>query len=171
MTKALLGDAPPDRDELAEEVESLRLQVKGLKQELRDANDALEAAKNQSSASVKALKVIRNVFEGQHRALQIVFGELDAAGIEADSAAPGTPVSSAQSSLGPPNPAAYNAWKQQLPPGCGKIIDALIVQPLSQKQMTTVCKMHYDTVGKYLKMLSANSLVNHDGRLYRLNRL
>lgn len=72
---------------------------------------------------------------------------------------------------GQPIPASvYEAWKGRLPPACGKIIDALLVQPLSSSQMVTYCKMHYNTVINSLTILRKNGLVEKDGNLHRLKR-
>jgi hypothetical protein len=83
-------------------------------------------------------------------------------------------VNEAQSASGapaPPNRGAWDAWKQQLPGRCGKIIDALLVQPMTQTQLVGYCKMDRSTVSKMLTILSRNSLVDKDGNLNRLKRL
>ena len=71
----------------------------------------------------------------------------------------------------PVSEVAYSAWKSRLPASCGRIIDALLIQPLSQTQMATICKMHYNTVKNAMVILRKNGLVEQDGTLYRLKRL
>ena len=71
----------------------------------------------------------------------------------------------------PHNQDAWRAWKQQLPGPCAKVIDALLIQPLTQSQLITYCKMHYTTVSKTLSILKRNGLVEHDGKLLKLKRL
>ena len=85
----------------------------------------------------------------------------------------GAAPSSQQSSSAPMphNRDAWNAWKQQVPPACAKIIDALLVQPLTQTQIVSFCKMRQSTASQMLGILKRNGLIEMDGRLNRLKRL
>jgi len=71
----------------------------------------------------------------------------------------------------PHSPAAWTAWKQQLPPACGKVIDALMVQPLTSTQLKSMCKVSYETVRQALLTLGRNGLIEKDGDLNRLKRI
>lgn len=82
----------------------------------------------------------------------------------------GAPASSQSASM-PPSREAWNAWKQQLPDSCGKVIDALLVQPLTRTQMKAICKLAYNTVTAAVRILERNGLVEADGDFIRLKRL
>lgn len=71
----------------------------------------------------------------------------------------------------PPSREKWGAWKQQLPSGCGRIIEALLIQPLTQTQMIQLCKMHRTTVSANMTILRRNSLIEQDGKFWRLKRL
>ena len=71
----------------------------------------------------------------------------------------------------PPNDAAWQMWKNRLPPGCGKIIDALLIQPLTSTQMIRVCGMAHRTVNANIAILKGNTLVEKDGDRWKLKRL
>lgn len=79
-----------------------------------------------------------------------------------------TPVGNAPQ---PHSTAAWQAWKEQLPASCGKVIDALLIQPLTRTQMIAICKMDYSTVKKAVQILERNALVEQDGKFVRLKRL
>jgi hypothetical protein len=83
-------------------------------------------------------------------------------------------VSSPTQSSGAPMPHnrdAWQAWKQQLPDSCAKVIDALLVQPLTATQMVTVCRLAYPTITAALRILERNGLTQKEGRLVRLKKL
>ena len=66
---------------------------------------------------------------------------------------------------------AYAAWKNRLPPACGKIIDALLVQPMNNSQLKRFCGLGTSTVPQMITILKSNGLVEKDGDLNRLRRL
>lgn len=73
---------------------------------------------------------------------------------------------------GQPIPAsAYDAWKERLPPSCGRVIDALLAQPMNYVQIKNFCKMGASTLDQALAKLRANQLIEKDGTLNRLKRL
>jgi len=141
----------------------LQLEIDGLKadlSEVRRQRDVMEAA----------LRNLRAVLSPLFLGLKAVFGEIEATiGSDDGFSHPENP----QGTMGPKphNRQAWDAWKQQLPPACGRIIDALFVQPLMASQIATICKMHYDTATKSLAILSRNGLIEKDGNLNRLRRI
>ena len=82
------------------------------------------------------------------------------------------PMESSQArGVGQPIPSsAYDAWKQRLPPSCGRVIDALLVQPMGYVQLKNYCKMGASTLDQALAKLRANALIEKDGTLNRLKR-
>lgn len=65
----------------------------------------------------------------------------------------------------------WNVWKQIFPEPTGRIIDALIIQPLTATQLAMQAKMHPNKVSKYMTPLKNNELVEKDGSKWRLKRL
>lgn len=130
-------------DELAE----LREEISGLRDEIETLRTEMRDERRHLSAILQSGRV--------------VFGGQGAVG-EAQSVS-GAPT--------PPNRSAWEAWKQQLPGRCGKVIDALLVQPMTQTQLIGYCKMDRSTVSKTLTILTRNGLVEKDGNLNRLKRL
>lgn len=150
------------------EVELLKERIEELQDELERARREAQDAKREDSARDRSLTRLRQILEPLHLGLRAIFGELDAAGAENLSTPPGITASTLQ----PHSPAAWMAWKRQLSPACGRVIDALMVQPLSQKQLVTAAKMGYSTAGAAIGILKNNSLVEKDGNnRYRLKRL
>lgn len=65
----------------------------------------------------------------------------------------------------------WNAWKQRLSGPTGRIIDALLVQPLTATQIATQARIHSTNVSKYMAPLKANGLLEQDGSRWGLKRL
>ena len=136
-----------------DESDKLRRENVQLQNVLRDSREEMERMLQTVDAFMMRLRPL-------HQILAEMFN-----------ADPGIMPQSQASSPAPHNQDAWRAWKQQLPGPCAKIIDALLVQPLTQSQLITYCKMHYTTVSKTLGILKRNGLVEHDGKLLRLKRL
>lgn len=86
----------------------------------------------------------------------------------------GAQVAAPESASGAPMPqssAAWQMWKDRLPPACGKIIDALLIQPLTMTQMIRVCGLAYSTVKANVAILKNNTLLEKDGDRWKLKRL
>lgn len=64
----------------------------------------------------------------------------------------------------------YDAWKQRLPPACGKIIDALLVHPMTNMQLKKFCKLGTSTVPQMITILSSNKLIEKQGAVNHLRR-
>lgn len=151
----------------SEDLDLLRRKVSRLEGELSDAQDALQDERKRSAGAFRSMARLKQSLNPFYQALQMIFGDLEDVD-EVDSMSsrvrPG-------GTLQPPNAAAYTAWKQQLPPACGKIIDALLVQPLSSSQLRTICKLGSTSIAVSLATLKNNKLVEKDGSLNRLRRL
>jgi hypothetical protein len=172
MNKGLLPggeQSPPNVEELQEELEALRLQNRGLKTELREANDALETARSQAVAGTKALKVLRVRLEPFHLALKFVFGELDAAGIEAetDFGRPGgvpfteraEPGSSVHRKF-----AYWEAWITKLGGKSGEVIKALLSHGrMSRAQVREAIGAGWTTTDEALRKLKGLNLIEKSG--------
>lgn len=152
MTRLLEGEVVPDVDP---EVERLRAELRRVERERDDAR--IEARRAREDAD-RALSQLRKQLNPLYRALQAVFGELDAAGVRDEApAAAGTSA---------PSTAKWDEWKSRLGQSCGKVIDALLLQDgLNVTALTIACKMGRQTVyDATSKMGRAGILVNNGGR-------
>lgn len=126
-----------------------------LRNELADLREDMEQLK-------QAYQSDRDVMGRMLHALRAVFGgNLEAA----PAAAPTSGIPQ------PPNEAAWRMWKERLPEPCGRIIDGLLIQPLTQTQMSRMARIHTSNISRYLQILRSNSLVEKDGDRWRLKRL
>lgn len=85
----------------------------------------------------------------------------------------GGPVTSVESG-GAPMPqssAAWQMWRDRLPGACPKVIDALLIQPLTATQLIAATKTSYSTVNRALEVLRNNALLEKDGDRWKLKRL
>lgn len=147
-TRPLLADSPKTHEaEPIDELAELREELDSLRADFDVLRDGLERDRNRFG---KFILGVQTLLGG---------GNVGAA------------PSGTSSPLQPPNPAAWQAWKQQLPDSCGKVIDALMVQPLKASQMIALCKLAYPTITAALRILERNGLIEKDGRLIRLKRL
>lgn len=142
---------------------ALRDQIGRLHAELRTARAEAAAAKRQAD---QALSALRNQLSPLYRALQSVFGELDAAGVE-ESAPERTTGGDARLK------AIWTSWKERLGPTCAKVIDALLLQPeMTNRQIAVAIgtgriQTIYDAVAKMNKV----SLLTKNGDRYSLKQL
>jgi DNA-binding transcriptional ArsR family regulator len=137
-----------------DESERLVREIEKLREKLEDSRDEL----NKMATTVDALLMRLRPL---HQVLNSIF--------DGDAPTPAQTFSS--SGPTPHNRDAWNAWKQQLPDSCGKVIDVLLVQPLKASQMIALCKLAYPTITQALRILERNGLVEKDGRVIKLKRL
>lgn len=153
----------------SENLADLEREIRSLKQQLKDEREqsqqAIQDARKQSAQANRARAKLKQALSPFYQALRMIFEELD--DIDAENFTIGQPSGINQ----PPNAAAYAAWKQQLPPSCAKIIDALLVQPATNSQLKTLCKLGSTSVSEGIRILTINNVVEKDGNLNRLRRL
>lgn len=82
----------------------------------------------------------------------------------------GAPVA-ASTATAPPSEAAWRMWKERLPGACPKVIDALLIQPLTATQLIAATKTSHSTVQRAINVLENNALIEKDGARIRLKRL
>jgi hypothetical protein len=102
------------------EIADLKEQVRDLQHQLHEARQETKRAVVQADRSMSALRKQLTPF---YRMLQMIFGELDAAGVEAD----GADVTRG----------AWDEWKTRLGPSCAKVIDALLLG--GEMTITAIC--------------------------------
>lgn len=151
-------------DPQAPRIAQLEAELRQVRRQLADAE--VTAARAREDAD-RALSMLRRQLAPLYRALQAVFGELDAAGIadtgERDgTAAPGGSASGRSAR----ELTLWADWKARLPPGCGKVIDVLLLHPdLSVRQIKAAARMGENTVYQATSKLGQLGLVTkHDGR-------
>lgn len=164
MTKLLLGDGV-EQDPRDARIEDLEDEVTNLRSALSRAN--VETVRAREDAG-RALGALRRQLSPLYRALQAVFGELDAAGV--DEPAAGGPVGPGTGN--PRTAAVWEAWKQKLPPACGKVIDALLTHSeLNQAQIKVAARLGTSTVSDVVYKLNKAGLINKAGGRVSLKSL
>lgn len=163
MTHLLEGDV---EDPGAIRIEELEEEARNLRAALARAN--LETLRAREDAGL-AMGALRRQLGPLYRALQAVFGELDAAGIEEPILRPGGQASTDQA---PKNTAVWEDWKRKLPPACGKIIDALLTHgALNQVQIKVAARLGTSTVSDAVYKLNKAGLIDKDGGRVSLKAL
>jgi len=142
------------------ELELLRQRIEDLEDKLEDALKREQEAIQKLLGSSRATVEIRRQLSPLYGALKQLFGELD----KFEDSVPAGNNQPIPSSV-------YDAWKQRLPPACGRVIDALLVQPMGYGQLKNYCKMGASTLDQALAKLRANNLIEKDGTQNRLKRI
>lgn len=149
------------------EVRRLNDHVRRLTIENDNLRAQLDTAREQIRHAHAPVRAIQRILDPLHKALAALYGEIDAAGIgdigmpAGEGAPAGQPISETK----------YAAWKQRLPPSCGKIIDALLIQPMNGTQLKTACRLGSTSITTGLSILLKNNLIEKDGSLNRLKRI
>jgi hypothetical protein len=165
--KLIEGDVVPSVDP---EVERLKAENRRL---ARAVDDAEREAKRAREDADRALSMLRRQLNPLYRALQAVFGELDAAGVtDSHEAVPTSTASATSGGVEPRVRAAYEAWKQRLPPMCGKVIDALLVHgDMNTTQLAIAAQMHRTNVPKAIYKLNQVGLISKNAGRFSLKQL
>jgi len=152
-------DFTDDRDE---RIADLEADVKNLQAEVQRAQAEAKSARREAT---RALSALRQQLTPLYRAMQMVFGELDAAGV--DDAAP------TGAAAQPPRVSAiWEAWKARMPGGPAKIIDALLLQPdLNTQQLAIAIGVHRNSIGQMIWKLNKAGLLQKNGNRFSLKAL
>lgn len=156
QARSLQRDLVEARREIAEQQE----RVAELERELREE-------RRQRAMVERGAVALRQVLTPLYQALGMVFGELDAAGVEAsDGVSAGTAPATAATAR--PSSPVWESWKQRLGGASAKIIDILLLHgELSQEQIrihvgTNRKQTIYDAISKLNK---AGVIVKRDGKI------
>jgi chromosome segregation ATPase len=166
MSESALALRPDETETLQRAIRILTGKVERLEGELDNAHEALQAAKAQSAAANHALKALRKSLDPIHTALQLIYGELDTAGIEGESVA---------ATAGPNSrvTAVWDSWKRKLSGNRAAIIDALLdhgrmnVAQLSVATHTPRKQTIYDSIHSMTKL----GLIDKSGDMFSLKEL
>lgn len=154
-------------------------ELRQLRQENRKLDEALRAVRNELGQAIadkenleRSIRALRNQLSPLHRFLRALFGEIELAVGQEDSAQPTVNAPRNENSSGGDNSAFWERWKQKLGGKQADIIDALMGHP----GMTTTavaksagCRMA--TASTLLSRLNGMSLVEKNGALWRLKSI
>lgn len=154
--KALLGEImdqneDPRVDLKRQQLETLERKIKEKRAELADMESAAKSIAGRLYNAFLALQAFFEIHEAP-------------SGEDASSTA-------SSDTLRPHDETKWQAWKQRLPEPTGRIIDALLVQPLTATQIATQARIHTTNVSKYMAPLKNNGLLEQDGSRWKLKRL
>jgi len=167
---ARLGDIiDAEVDPRDDRIDDLERQVARLRGELSDARHELTRVREDSN---RALTALRQQLSPLYRALQRVFGELDAAGVAdvaPQASAPTAPASAATADSR--TMAVWESWKSKLG-AAGKLIDALLVHgEMNTQQLAIATGLHRTTIPKHIYTLNKAGLLNKNGGRFSLKPL
>lgn len=153
------GRLMPDSE--LESDHALREEIRDLRDRLRDAQRELSAAQHESA---RALGNLRRQLGPLYQALQMVFGELDAAGVNE------APAASAQ--VNSRTSAVWENWKTKLPGRPAQIIDALLLHgEMNSTQIAIAIGIHRNNVPGLIFRLNKAGLIDKNGTKYSLKKL
>lgn len=156
MSKLLLEGSVDDRD----------LIISGLREQLRQSNDALASERSKNGTTDRGLTELRSTLSPLYNALKHVFGEMDAMGIDhSDSAAPHGQVDARKAAI-------WNDWKAKFPGHPSKAIDALLLHgSMTQGQLRIHVGCATGTISNVVSALNKAGLINKNGGRITLKEL
>lgn len=157
-----------DRDR---QLEELRAENRRLQRVAADAE--LRADRAQEDAQ-RALGMLRRQLSPLYKALQAVFGELDAAGVM--DAAEGPPAQADSSprpmSADPRVAAVWESWKNKLGGQCAKVIDVLLThREMNTTQLAIAVGTRRQNIPNLIYKLNQAGLINKNGGRFSLKEL
>jgi chromosome segregation ATPase len=161
MLEGLAREPRGDSDEL---MRRLRREKEEIEEQLRTARRDLEDAQLENERIGRSIKALRQQLSPLHRALRAVFGEIELAVGEEEQRPNG-----ASQTAAPQTAASNSRWesyKNSFPGAPARIIDALLSHgELGLSQLSTVCRLHYDTVvSAVAKLTKAGATVKDSGK-------
>ena len=146
----------PSPPQLVGEIDDRDDIIEGLREKNRRLDEALRLERNKAGQAESGVKGLRRLLTPLYRALQQVFGEIDAMGI-AD--AP----TAAVTANGAEDP-RWRSFKERFPDTPAEIVDALLThRQMSITELSGLLKAHYNTVNKALATLTKAGAVVKDG--------
>lgn len=141
-------------------------ELEALRDEVRRLNVDLSAARREASNARRdadrAMAELRRQLGPLYKAMQMVFGELDAAGIE-DSSGPAP--SNARVS------AVWDSWKSRVG-SSAKVIDALLLHgEMNTGQLAVATGFHRTTIPAHVFKLNKLGLLNKNAGRFSLKKL
>ena len=152
-----------------EQVDDAREELADLRNEVATVTLELHKERQKTRQMERGLVELRRQLTPLYRALQSVFGELDATGVEVGNA------SASPHDVAAPDArvkAVWDSWKSRLGDGCAKVIDALQLHgPMNTQQLAVVTGYHRTTIPTYIYKLNKAGLLNKTGGLFSLKQI
>lgn len=150
-------------------IETLEAEVRRLTRAVAAANEDAESAHRDTA---RALAALRRQLTPLYQALQSVFGELDAVGVEMPTTA------AAPDGVEPAAPAnarvaaVWESWKAKLPGKPAEFISILLDHgEMSHAQLKIAGRCGSDTVYRTITKLNGAGLINKNGGRFSLKQL
>lgn len=139
--------------------EELHDEIRQLKRELSTTRAEASAAKRDAA---RAMGELRKQLSPLYRALQMVFGELDSAGVSDGVSPAATPQTSA----------VWEAWKSRIGGQPAKVIDALLLHgDLNAGQIAIAIGISPKNVAQVIHKLNKASLIEKNNGRFSLKKL
>lgn len=140
--------------------------VDALREENRELRALLSTARRDADAAkleaARALGSLQTVLSPLYRALQRVFGELDAAGVDDRDARP----------MDARVSAVWDAWKAKIGGQPAQLIDAFLLHgEMTAAQIAIAIRVNPKNVAQVVHKLNKAGLIQKNGNLYSLKRL
>lgn len=163
----MIFDAKIGADAKDAVIKELREENRKLSRALADANVRAERAQEDAA---QALTALRRQLTPLYRALQAVFGELDAAGGIGDDAR--MPTENQPTQPDSRTAAVWASWKERLGAGPAKCIDALLLHnDLNTQQLSIATGYHRNNIPGYIHKLHKAGLIDKNGNRFSLKKL
>lgn len=154
------------------EMDNLRRENRQLHSDVDDLRAKLAEAERELLKLRVPIKQLRHEIEPLFVKMQAVMGYIELTGVETEPTITILQdVTTGAQRIQPPDAAVWSMWKQRLPGACPKVIDALLIQPLTATQLIAATKTSYSTVQRALDVLRNNGLVEKNGERVSLKRL
>lgn len=141
--------------------DELREKLDDVKEQLRQSRQETATAKRDAA---RAMSELRRQLGPLYKALQMVFGELDAAGVDDAPASSG--------SVNARTTAVWENWKSKLPGRPAAIIDALMLHgEMNSTQLAIAIGIHRNNVPGLIFRLNKAGLIDKNGTKYSLKKL
>lgn len=159
MTLQLAGTVP-DTDDRDAQIAALQREASALRRDLAAAKlDARHATEKADAAMAN----LRRQLSPLYRALQMVFGELDAAGVTDGPASAATAT---------PTAGKWDEWKARLGPSCAKVIDALLLGgDMSTQAIKVAARMGTTAVYEATSKMGRAGILEKNGGKFSLKRV
>jgi hypothetical protein len=162
MDTPLYGD--PDNGPIARRFRELERENAQLRDELEIARSEAEAGKRQA----RAVANLRKQLGPLYRALQMVFGEIEAVSSDEPTATASAPQAAPSDRVAK----IWESWKARFPGKAAAIIDALLLQPgMNQSQLAIAVGCHRASVPDLVYKLNKAGLLRKEGNNYFLKNL
>lgn len=157
---ALMSALPTQQSQ----IESLQRELYQRNRQLAEAEEALRQERQKNAALEAGVTNLRQVLTPLYQGLRMIFGELDAMGVQGETAS--------ITGLDPRKAAVWEDWKRKMPGIPARFIDALMLHgELTQTQLRLHAKCAHGSVAGVVSQLWKAGLINKNGGRISLKEL